>query len=359
MGTLLRRMSSEMNILGLMSGTSLDGLDMALCHFDSEQRFQLLAAATIPYPEHWRQRLAVLHRATALEYVRADVELGHWMGMRVREFLSDRGLHADCIASHGHTVFHQPQQGLTTQIGDPNAISAETGLAVVADFRRLDVALGGQGAPLVPIGDRMLFADYGCCINLGGIANISYEADDKRLAYDICPCNMALNLLAARQGQPYDRDGAMASAGRIDQQLLQTLEALDYYRLAPPKTLGKEWFEQHMEPLFRAAMPTADLMRTVAEHIARQLAAAIPKSCSSALVTGGGAHNTFLIGLLRQKRADVVITVPEAQIIDYKEAIIFSLLGYLRLQGQPNCLASVTGARRDSSAGLLCGDVNL
>ena len=230
---------------------------------------------------------------------------------------------------------------------------------MVADFRRLDVALGGQGAPLVPIGDRMLFADYGCCINLGGIANISYEADDKRLAYDICPCNMALNLLAARQGQPYDRDGAMASAGRIDQQLLQTLEALDYYRLAPPKTLGKEWFEQHMEPLFRAAMPTADLMRTVAEHIARQLAAAIPKSCSSALVTGGGAHNTFLIGLLRQKRADVVITVPEAQIIDYKEAIIFSLLGYLRLQGQPNCLASVTGARRDSSAGLLCGDVNL
>ena len=351
-------MSKQLNILGLMSGTSLDGLDMALCHFDDSRHFRLLAAETVSYPDGWRQRLATLHQATALEYVRIDNELGHWMGQQAAQFLSRRQLKADCIASHGHTVFHQPEQGFTAQIGDPNALCAEASIPVVGDFRRLDVALGGQGAPLVPVGDRLLFGNYDCCINLGGIANLSYEAHRQRIAYDICPCNMALNPLAARQGAAYDRDGLMAQRGTCDASLLQQMESLDYYHTAPPKTLGKEWFEARFLPLLDEHHATDDMLRTVTEHIARRLAASVPDGAASVLLTGGGAHNRFLVSLLRQKRPDIEVVVPSPEVVDYKEAIIFALLAYLRLQGEANALASVTGAKRDSCGGLLCGTLN-
>ncbi|MBP5547647.1 MAG: anhydro-N-acetylmuramic acid kinase [Bacteroidales bacterium] len=349
-----------MNIIGLMSGTSLDGLDVALCEFNDERHFQLLAAETYQYPASWQERLASLHKASAEDYVLADEELGHYFGEKVNQFREKYPERVDCIASHGHTVFHQPDRGFTSQIGDGNAIHAVTGIPVVCDFRRLDVALGGQGAPLVPIGDKLLFGEYDCCINLGGFANISYEKDGQRVAYDICPCNMAFNHLAGLMGMTYDRGGETARKGEIVTPMLAKLETLEYYHIHAPKTLGKEWFEQRFLPCLvpYANQTVCNLMRTVSEHVSIRLAAAVTQSETTihkVLVTGGGVGNQFLLELFKEKIGNVEIDSTDSRLADYKEAIIFALLAYLRLNGKDNILASVTGASRDSSGGVICG----
>lgn len=343
-----------------MSGTSLDGLDIAYCEFSDEKHFQLIAAETYNYPLSWQERLASLHRASAEEYVKADAELGRFFGECVLHFRDKYPGRVDCIASHGHTIFHQPEHGFTAQIGDGNVIHAVTGLPVVCDFRRLDVALGGQGAPLVPIGDRLLFSEYDCCINLGGIANISYETDGQRIAYDISPCNMALNHLAGMTGVTYDAGGGMARKGELITALLARLETLEYYHVPAPKTLGKEWFEKQFLPYLEPfkSQPVENLMRTVSEHIALRLADAIAQSGADThrvLVTGGGANNQFLLELLKEKIGTIEIVSIDQRIIDFKEAVIFALLAYLRLNKMNNTLASVTGASRDSSGGVICG----
>ncbi len=349
-----------MHLLGLMSGTSLDGLDIAYCDIDSNS-FKLLAAETYPYDDQWIQWLSTLEHATAYEYALVDVELGHYFGKMVNHFRQDHPGPVDAIASHGHTIFHQPHLGLTTQIGDGDAIAAETSLPVVFNFRNLDVALGGQGAPLVPIGDRLLFGQYDACLNLGGIANISYEIKQGRTsyrqAYDICPCNMALNHLARLVQKSYDADGLLARKGRVDTVILSQMDALDYYRQPLPKTLGKEWFVGNFLPLLYAdKVEVNDLLCTTVEHIARQVSNAIKgRGIASMLVTGGGAKNKFLIARLQAQIPSCKITVPADSIIDYKEAIIFALLGHLRLTGRPNCLRSVTGARLDNCGGNLAG----
>ena len=360
-----------MKILGLMSGTSLDGVDLALCDLD-EGGYRVLAAETVPYSAEWRQRLATLENASALEYALAHVELGHLYGQMVNRFLKGKE-RPEAVASHGHTIFHQPQRGLTTQIGDGDAIAAETGLVVVSNFRTLDVALGGQGAPLVPIGDEMLFGQYDACLNLGGIANISYEVSDPntsaraksdhiplppfREAYDICPCNMALNHLARLTGKAYDTDGLLARKGSINNDILGQMDSLDYYRQPLPKTLGKEWFVANFLPLLYAdGVEVNDLLCTTVEHIARQVSNAIKgRGLNTMLVTGGGAKNKYLVARLQAQIPGCKITVPADSIIDYKEAIIFALLGYLRLNRRTNCLRSVTGARLDSCGGTLSG----
>ena len=349
-----------MRIIGLMSGTSLDGVDIAYCEFSDERHFELIAAETYQYPASWQQRLAKLHLATAEEYVLADSELGHFFGEKILHFREKNPGRVDFIASHGHTIFHQPERGFTAQIGDGSAIHAVTGIPVICDFRRLDVALGGQGAPLVPIGDRLLFGEYDACINLGGIANISYEINNQRIAYDISPCNMALNHLAGLQGVLYDNGGELARNGEIITPLLARLETLDYYRLPAPKTLGKEWFEKRFLPNLDAfnSQPVNNLLRTVSEHIALRLADAITKSgieMVRVLVTGGGANNQFLLELLKERIGSIEIDSIDKRIIDFKEAIIFVLLAYLRVNGQVNTLASVTGASRDSSGGAIYG----
>lgn len=343
-----------------MSGTSLDGLDIAYCEFNNDNNFQLLAAETIPYPAAWRKRLEELPQASAEEYALADVELGHYFGEKINEFRNRYDGRVDCIASHGHTIFHQPERRLTAQIGDGNAISAVTGLPVVYDFRRLDVALGGQGAPLVPIGDRLLFGEYDCCINLGGIANISYEVDGQRIAFDISPCNMALNHLAGKQGLTYDAGGETARQGEIVTALLARLETLEYYRVPAPKTLGKEWFEQRFLPELAPfeELPPANLLRTVTEHIAIRLAEAILHSGTDThkvLITGGGTNNQFLLERLKEKIGNIEIENVDSRIVDFKEAVIFAFLAYLRLNGKNNTLASVTGASHDSCGGVICG----
>ena len=347
-----------MVILGLMSGTSLDGVDLALCNID-ENGYSVFAADTVPYSDEWRQRLAALDSASAAEYVRTDAELGHLYGHIVNRFLKDIDLPVDAIASHGHTVFHQPHHGFTAQIGDGESIAAETGLPVVYNFRALDVALGGQGAPLVPVGDELFFGRYDACLNLGGIANISFRDGARRVAYDICPCNMALNRLAADLGLPYDPQGENARRGLLDYYLRQTLDRLDYYRLQPPKSLGKEWFVDSFWPVVEAsALPTVDLLRTVTEHIAAQIAdTARRHGIHSMLVTGGGALNRFLVECIEAAEPSLSVTVPDLMTVNYKEAIVFALLGYLRLGGRVNTLASVTGARQDSVGGCISGIV--
>ena len=353
---------SRLKIVGLMSGTSLDGVDLALCDLWDKPdgiAYNVLAATTLPYPADWRERLSTLETATAYDYALANAELGHYLGRLVRKFLDDNGMTADAVASHGHTIFHQPHLGLTTQIGDGDTIAAECGLLVVSNFRTLDVALGGQGAPLVPIGDRMLFGQYDGCLNLGGIANISYDdtttPEPRRIAYDICPCNMLLNRLAMRLGLDYDPDGGNARAGKCDTMLLEALNRLPYYHEAPPKSLGKEWFMGNILPLV-AEGDTRDLLRTSVEHIAGEIAQVVnTQRLSTLLVTGGGALNTFLIEHLREKCPKTEVTVPDRTTVDYKEAIIFALLGYLRLTDRTNTLRSVTGARCDSIGGTISG----
>lgn len=371
-------------IIGLMSGTSLDGVDLACCRFaDCEGRLEwsLLAAETISYPDEWVGRLSTLEKASAYEYALADVQLGHYLGGLVCEFVEKHSLHVDYVASHGHTIFHQPHLGLTTQIGDGDAIAAECGLPVVFNFRRMDVALGGQGAPLVPIGDQILFADYDACLNLGGIANISYRqsgacphraieevsssfrsqvtghGSHERIAFDISPCNMALNLLAQKVGLTYDKGGEVARSGEVVEALLSRMNSLGYYAQPSPKSLGKEWFVSQFQPLLEEGEHSVqDLLRTSVEHIAVQIAAVLnANNIRSLLVTGGGAKNGFLISRLRRLSPDCEVTVPSDDIIDYKEAIIFALLGYLRLQSKPNCLSSVTGASRNNCGGNIAG----
>ena len=351
-----------MRILGLMSGTSLDGVDLALCDLDGDG-YHVVAAETVPYTAEWRQRLSSLENASAYEYALANVELGHYMGRTIASFLKRNNLTADAVASHGHTIFHQPHLGLTTQIGDGDAIAAETGLPVVSNFRTLDVALGGQGAPLVPIGDELLFGQYDACLNLGGIANISYRADGKRVAFDICPCNMALNRLAAMLGYPYDKGGVNARGGQVHTCLLHELDALEYYVASGPKSLGKEWFVEQFWPMVKAfigVVPSLskvrDALATVSAHIAMQIGRVLEaQNIGTLLVTGGGAWNSFLIEQIGEYRPSTAITVPDALTVNYKEAIIFALLGYLRITGNVNTLASVTGAKCDSIGGVLSG----
>ena len=340
-----------------MSGTSLDGLDVAYCEIN-ESGFTLLAAETYPYSQDWTKVLSTLEKATAYEYALINVKLGHYLGQMVNRFRMEHPGPCDAVASHGHTIFHQPKQRLTTQIGDGDAIAAETGLPVVFNFRNLDVAMGGQGAPLVPIGDRLLFGEYDACLNLGGFCNISYEIPGTgRVAFDICPCNMALNLLARRAGKPYDLNGLIARSGTINNSLLAEMDALGYYRLSQPKSLGKEWFVSDFLPLISSKdEEPKTLLRTTVEHIARQIAWATKgHSINTMLVTGGGAKNKFLIARLQSQIPGCKITIPSDDIIDYKEAIIFALLGYLRLNNKNNCLSSVTGARQDNCGGDIAG----
>ena len=348
-----------MYILGIMSGTSLDGLDIAYCDI-SDNSFELIAAATYPYSDEWANRLSTLEHANALDYALANVELGHYIGQQINRFRKEHPGHVDAVACHGHTIFHQPHRHLTTQIGDGDAIAAETYLPVVFNFRNLDVALGGQGAPLVPIGDRLLFGQYAACLNLGGIANISYEtANNLREAYDICPCNMVLNHLARRKKKPYDDNGLMARKGSVLKPLLSKLDTLDYYHQPIPKSLGKEWFVANILPLINNdEYNTYDLLSTFVEHIAHQVAGAVKgRGIDTMLVTGGGAKNKFLIARLQAQIPACHITVPAESIIDYKEAIIFALLGYLRLTRRNNCLSSVTGAQQDNCGGDIAGIV--
>jgi len=345
---------------GIMSGSSLDGLDLVLVRFEASNdvwTFDLLAAETVAYTADWKERLSKAWSGTAAELAALDHDFGAFTAAQLNRFISEQKSVPDIIGSHGHTVFHQPDQGFTTQIGNGAVIASLTGIDTVSDFRSGDVALGGQGAPLVPVGDHYLFAGHRFCLNLGGFSNISYLKKDKRIAFDICPVNIALNYLALMAGAPYDENGTLSVSGNVEMGLLKALNHLDYYKTPPPKSLGREWFEKEFRPLIdNPAISVEDRMRTVIEHIGMQVSNALFDAPGTTLfTTGGGSYNPMLTEVLEEhvSRHGIHVIIPDDEIVSFKEAIIFAFLAVLRSQHQRNILASVTGASRNSIGGAL------
>jgi len=341
--------------IGIMSGTSLDGVDLAFCEFEKSGEswnFEIKTAETIPYSAEWKQRLTMAPEQSGLDLAFTNNLLGKYFGEITRDFIRKHRLSPDFIASHGHTIFHRPNQSLTLQIGNGAEIAAQTGLTTICDFRSLDVALGGQGAPLVPVGDKLLFSDYRFCLNLGGFANISFDEDGKRLAFDVCPLNTVLNFFANKLNLDFDKDGLVASAGIVDQNLLNALNEIAFYSQKPPKSLGREWLENSFMPVFNNfTLDIPDKMRTVVEHFAFQISEVTKnKPAGKMLITGGGALNRFLVERISHHSAHQII-IPDHLIINFKEALIFAFLGVLRLHEIPNCLSSVTGALQNNIGG--------
>ncbi|MCH8545462.1 MAG: anhydro-N-acetylmuramic acid kinase [Cryomorphaceae bacterium] len=338
-----------MRVLGLMSGTSLDGLDMALVAF-SGQKWTTIATHHISYSPEWIGLLSNAHQLSGLELTALDLSYGHWLGEQVKAFSEQHG-HIDLVSSHGHTVFHQPQRRITLQIGHGQALSIASHLTVVSDFRRADVLMGGQGAPLVPRGDLDLFPEYDAWLNLGGMSNLTTRKGTRALAWDLSPCNMVLNALSRREGLAYDQDGQLARKGTFLPELAKKIEAFDYFHQKPPKSLGREWVEAHILPLFEN-IPTIDALHTSVEVFSNIMVRQIPDQAHAILVSGGGAHNRYLMEVLHDK-CPARFVVPDKRIVDYKEAIVFAYLGYLRFMNENNVLSDVTGVRKDHSAGVL------
>lgn len=339
-----------------MSGTSLDGIDLAHVVFevsDGNWTFDIEESQTISYSDAWLQKLkiAVNFHKDELEKLNSDYTI--LLGETIRGFIEKHGIgNLDAVCSHGHTILHQPHNGFTLQIGNLPKIAKIAGQKVICDFRVEDVALGGQGAPLVPIGDRILFSDYDYCLNLGGFSNVSFENHGLRLAFDISPVNTVLNFYANRLGFEYDDKGKLAESGKIDHELLSSLNNLAYYRQSFPKSLGFEFVKNTVLPLIESFdVSDIDKLRTFTEHIAVQIASALPKKSGKLLATGGGAYNRFLISRMQEQLPQIKIEIPEKKILEFKEALIFALLGVLKMRNETNVLASVTGAKRDHSSG--------
>lgn len=343
--------------IGLMSGTSLDGVDVASCTFKLEENqwsFQIDVAETYSYSEEWLDILRSLHLQNGPRIFEIDAALGKYYGEIVNTFIAKNNLTVELIASHGHTLFHQPGKHFTTQIGSGAHISAITGLTTICDFRSKDVALGGQGAPLVPVGDHYLFSNYDACLNLGGIANISMLAEDgRRVAFDICPVNMALNELAQRAGFSYDKDGNLARSGKVLPELLSSLNALSFYHQKGAKSLGREWYEQAFKSQIREGN-IADLSCTIVEHIAEQHASAFSTLNPEAtvLVTGGGAFHQFLLERMKIKSSKK-LQVPNKELVNFKEAMVFAFLGVLNYLGSVNVFDSATGSSKQHVGGAM------
>lgn len=350
-----------------MSGTSMDGVDLALCEIEDSDAgrpvARIIEARTYPYDEKWRVRLSQLKYQPAENYPRTDIFYGRYLGELVNTFLQETASTAHLVASHGHTIFHDPEGWHTSQVGDGATLSATCGLPVVSNFRRADVALGGQGAPLVTFGDALLFPDYPICLNLGGFCNISGSLAGKRMAYDISPCNIVLNRLARLVDKHYDEDGEIARSGSINFSLLERLNGIPYYKQTPPKSLGREWINKNFWHIVRDydEIPMPDRMKTLVVHIAFQIARAIDQfsgnngAGAKVLTTGGGALNTCLMEFLREE-TEAEILVPEKIMVEYKEALIFALMGLYRVRNRANIFPEATGATAASSAGSLDGD---
>ena len=353
--------------IGVMSGTSVDGLDIAAIkfRFDNDRwQFETIKAVSVDYGNDLRDRLIHCIHASGEELVLLDLELGRFIGQSVSDFLKDEDLKIDLVASHGHTVYHQPDKGMTKQIGDGQSILLKTGILTINDFRTIDVIKGGQGAPLVPIGDQQLFPEYDVCLNIGGFANISFNhLDGSRMAFDTGPANLLLNHLARKIGHSFDANGDIARKGKCIPEMLDSLNVLAYYKLPPPKSLGLEWVEKNIfSKLEDNKFTVEDLLHTCVKHIAFQINQAIINVTGrlldkagqiNILVTGGGSHNQFLMANLQKDYHKLKYILPDKEIVDYKEAIIFAFLGVLRLNKQINILSSVTGAGSNSIGGTI------
>ncbi|MDO3693662.1 anhydro-N-acetylmuramic acid kinase [Wenyingzhuangia sp. chi5] len=343
-------------IIGLMSGTSLDGVDLVYAEFSGVKKFKILEAETIPYSEYWRLRLKNIasYPRGHKELKSLDVELGRYFGELLLSFINRHKIKkVDLIASHGHTVHHQPEIGYTLQIGSGEEIFSKTNIKTIYNFREQDVLLGGQGAPLVPIGDQLLFSEYDYCLNLGGFSNVSYDENGVRKAFDICPVNTVLNFYANQLGFEYDKNGALSIKGKMNETLFSELNQLTFYQATTPKSLGIEFLQNEVYPILeKYKISERDILRTFVEHIAYQLTNKLKKG--TVLITGGGAYHSFLISRIQQLNPSLTLVIPSKEIVEYKEALVFGLLGLLKNEGSINCLASVTGAKKDHASGVIC-----
>ena len=338
-----------------MSGTSLDGLDLCYVQFENfsgNWRYKIIKSSTLEYPSNIKSNLANAQNMSALDYALFHSDYGLYLGSVVSSFVNENNIKPDYIASHGHTIFHRPDIRFTAQIGSGASIAAESGIDTICDFRTTDVAYYGQGAPLVPIGDKYLFSEYDYCLNLGGFSNISYDENGIRKAFDISPVNYVLNHYCRQIGKEYDDRGELASKGIINGDLLLRLNSLQFYNTIGPKSLGREWVESEVIPLIDSYnLKINDKLATFTEHIAVQITNKIHNG--RVLVTGGGAYNSYLIERFRKNKPNILFEIPPKETIDFKEALIFAFLGALYLEDLPNCLPSVTGARKEVIGGAL------
>ncbi|MFV8326970.1 anhydro-N-acetylmuramic acid kinase [Flavobacterium sp. ZS1P14] len=344
------------NVIGVMSGTSLDGVDLTHIQFkvqNNKWSFEILESETIAYSSNWVKTLK-----TAVDYSKEQLEKlnQHYtqlLASIITVFIEKHKIeNLDAVCSHGHTILHQPQNGFTLQIGNLPEIASLIHQTVVCDFRVQDVQLGGQGAPLVPIGDRILFPEYDYCMNLGGFSNVSFEQNKQRIAFDISPVNTVLNFYANQLGLDYDDKGTISRTGKTDTNLLNKLNTLDFYQKKYPKSLGFEFVKEIVLPLIESfGITVEDKLHTFTEHVALQIALALPNKSGSLYATGGGAYNDFLMERIQSYLPEMKIIIPSAKILEFKEALIFALLGVLKLRGEINVLSSVTGAKTDHSSG--------
>lgn len=361
------------HVIGLMSGSSLDGLDLCYVRFEGtetfEYNYEILNACTYPFSDVWRSRLAHLHQQNAEIYARTHVYFGHYLGELVNRFRKEFDVQKiDFIASHGHTVFHDPSKSYTAQIGDGASLATITGLPVVCDFRSSDVAIGGEGAPLAPIVERFLYPQFDMFLNLGGIANITCIHNDIIVAQDICAANQLLNFVASKEGMSYDKDGALARKGVVNDTLLDQLNQWDYFFDEQKRSIGNEMIRQDLLPLLSdTSIINTDMMATVVEHVALQIAAQIRSyiplfansdKVLSLLCTGGGAHNGFLCDVLKNylnkiSEKEIQMVIPDSETIDHKESLLISFLGLRRWELNWNSLASVTGAEKNTINGCI------
>ena len=346
-------------VIGLMSGTSLDGIDLVFAKFTKDQvySFEILKKESIDYSEKWKNMLFNAFNYSGEDLTKLDVNYGEFLAKKINNFIEKNSIkNVDFIASHGHTIFHQPHLNYTLQIGSGAVISAKTKLKVICDFRVQDVALGGQGAPLVPIGDKLLFGEYDFCLNLGGFANISYD-NGERVAFDICPVNIVMNHYTRKIDLDFDDKGKIASGGKVQTELLNELNNLTFYKGNKPKSLGYEFVIDTIIPIIeKHNVTTPDILRTFVEHVAFQIAEIVNNRIvdenEKVLVTGGGAFNNFLMERIAHY-SNCGLEIPEKDIINFKEAIIFAFLGVLKDKNEVNCLKSVTGAKKDHSSGVV------
>lgn len=340
-----------------MSGTSLDGLDICYASFErndlQQWSFDILKAETISYSRIWEQKLRDSFSLSAPELMELHSEYGFYLGKEVQSFISKNNIQKlDVISSHGHTVFHQPQKKFTVQIGDGRAIKMQNKFPVVYDFRSQDVLMGGNGAPLVPIGDLLMFSKYDACLNLGGFSNISFNKEGQRIAFDVCPVNIVLNKFAENLGKKFDENGRIAKAGTIDEDILNKLNNLEFYKQTNPRSLGVEWVIDQILPHFEG-MLYENVLATFTHHAAQKIAeTTVFYGIKNMLITGGGAYNKYLISLIKE-RTETEIILPHSDIINFKEALIFAFMGVLKINNENNVLSSSTGSSADHSSGLL------
>ena len=355
--THMLKVKNSYNVIGVMSGTSLDGVDLCLSNFlykNGKWDFLIKNTLTVPYEKNWVTKLSKSHSLSKKKLIDLDIDYTKHLSKIILYFISKNKISdIDFISSHGHTIFHDPKKKITYQIGNRVELNKSTNIPVVCDFRKQDVELGGQGAPLVPIGDLLLFNDYTHCLNLGGFSNISINSDGHVVAYDICPVNIVLNKYSRLIGIDFDLDGKVSESGKINYKLLKLLDNISFYNLKAPKSLGIEWVENKIFPLIDSFnISVRDILRTFVEHVAIQISNNLKGKNLKVLISGGGVKNKFLMKRIKKLSNQNFYTISK-NIIDYKEALIFGFLGVLKIRNENNCLKSVTGASKDHSSGII------